>query len=68
MCRFRRSTVVEGMRPVAGMAGLLRTAVGSLGTRALRLSAVHARVLVSRLVPSPLARPRVLHSPLDPLT
>ena len=54
LCHFRRSTA-EGMRPVADMPGLLRTAVGFPATPALRLSVVHTRVLVSRHGPS---RPR----------
>ena len=70
VCRSRRSTVV-GTRPVAGMvvlAGLLRTEVGSPATLALQLSAARVRVLVSRLVRSPLAPLRVQHPPLEAST
>ena len=65
LCRFRRSMAVEAMRPVvAGMPGLLRTVAGSPATRALRLSAAHARVLVLRRASCRALAPlRVRHSP-----
>jgi len=66
--RFRRSTAEAMGLVAAGMAGLLRTAAGSVATQVLRLLAVRVRVLVRRRVRSPLARLRVRHSPLEAST